>query len=91
MQGYVQIFRPSSGSGTIRTTHGLTFGFRLPATNPAIDAGDVVTFEAPEINQSNQQAREVRVIAKWPNQPGFSDKAILADLYAGLQIEPGFN
>lgn len=88
MQGYVLVFRPSTGNGMIESEHGETFRFTAPIGDTPLHAGDRVSFEAAaHPTGSPRMANAVSMLSAWADRLPPAERTSLAAMCDDLQIQ----
>jgi hypothetical protein len=89
MQGYVLVFRPVTGDGTIVTDSGAEVRFTSHGAGTELQGGDIVSFRMDRScgGTAPSTAGDVQVLQKWSDRLATTDRQLLQELHSIVQIE----
>jgi hypothetical protein len=89
MQGYVLVFRPTTGNGTIVTDAGAEVRFAAAGDAVEFEGGDIVSFqlERPCEGAEPSMANDIRVVQRWSDRLAASGQSLLRQLHSVVQID----
>ncbi|HVP11922.1 MAG TPA: hypothetical protein VMV94_12140 [Phycisphaerae bacterium] len=89
MQGYVLVFRPTTGDGTIVTDGGAEVRFSAAGAAAELQGGDIVSFELDRrpAGAGCPSAGDIRLVQRWSDRLTASCRSQLQQLHSIVQIE----
>jgi cold shock CspA family protein len=89
MQGYVLVFRPGTGHGTIVTEEGAEVRFSAAGGAPEFQGGDIVSFQLERSRADAQptKANDIRLVQKWSDRLAASCQPLLRQLHSLVEID----
>jgi hypothetical protein len=89
MQGYVLVFRPTTGDGTIVTEAGAEVRFNAAGNDADFRGGDIVSFrlDRPGVEPQSSRAGDIRLLQRWSDRMAVSCQPLLQQLHSLVQID----
>ncbi|MFQ5429660.1 MAG: hypothetical protein ACE5E1_05045 [Phycisphaerae bacterium] len=93
MRGYVLVFHPNSGTGTIVSEGGRSIPFSATEGFPDLQGGDVVRFNiesagVDETKAPRSSVREIEVIRRGADRLADTPDTLVEEFYRTLRGEP---
>lgn len=93
MQGYVLVFRPTTGVGTVVAAGGRAYRFAAESGGEEIHGGDLVQFQlttdAPETRWENGPGiRHLRILQRGADRLGAVHDALASELFRTVHMKP---